>query len=271
MKLINDFRQMNRDMEKITMITAYDCFSAQIAQIANVDTILVGDSLGMVIQGEKTTIGVSIDDIIYHTKAVQNAINDTFVISDMPYMTYHLDINTTKLNAARIMRETRANAIKIEGGSQSRIEVICALNDCEIPVCGHLGLTPQSINMLGEYKVQGKTETEHELMLTQANMIEQAGAFMLVLECVPEELGKKISESLSIPVIGIGAGRYTDGQVMVWHDILGMSNMTPKFVKKYIDLKQIIAQQVGLYVSEVKGEKFPSKEHVYYPFENNKD
>jgi len=264
MKLDN-FKERKKKNEMITMLTAYDYFSGQIAQQCGVDLILVGDSLGMVIKGEASTINVSLDEVVYHTKAVRKGAADTFIIADMPYMTYHLDVNTTKLNAAKLIIEGKANAVKLEGGTDSRIEAIKALIDCQIPVCGHLGLTPQSINMFGDYRLQAKVDAEQEILIQQALAIEAAGAFMLVLECIPEALGKKVSEQLSIPVIGIGAGRFTDGQVMVWHDILGMSDIAPKFVKKYVDLKQIILENVTLYVEEVNEKRFPQKENVYLP------
>jgi 3-methyl-2-oxobutanoate hydroxymethyltransferase len=198
----------------------------------------------MVIQGKKTTIEVTVDEIVYHSKAVRNGATNAFILADMPYMSYHLNINTTKLNASKLMIEGKANAVKLEGGSLSRIEAIKALVDCEIPVCGHLGLTPQSINVFGDYKMQAKSKEEQEKLLQQAKDLENAGAFMLVLECIPEELGKEVSKCLTIPVIGIGAGRDTDGQVLVWHDILGMSDLSPKFSKKHIDLKQVITEAV---------------------------
>lgn len=271
MKKIEDFKRMKQENTPITMLTAYDYSSAQIAEACDTDIILVGDSLGMVFQGKNSTIEVTINDIIYHSKAVKLGANNTFIIADMPYMSYHLDINTSKLNAAKLMIETKANAVKIEGGSDSRIQVIEALIDCEIPVCGHLGLTPQSINIFGDYKVQAKEEKAQQKLIEQAKRLEAAGAFMLVLECIPEALAKTVSESLNIPTIGIGAGRYTDGQVMVWHDILGLSNLTPKFVKKYIDLKQIISENVKEYIDDVKNNKFPQKENVYFPIKNNRD
>lgn len=267
MKHIVDFIKMKKESMPITMLTAYDYMSGVICQVSGVDIILVGDSLGMVFQGKTNTISVSVDDIVYHSKIVRKGADNTFVIADMPYGSYHLNLYDTKKNALKIMIEGQANAVKIEGGSQNRIDVIKSLVDCEIPVCGHLGLTPQSINKFGDYKVQGKDENSSDLIFKQAKEIEQAGSFMLVLECIPERLGKEISETLNIPVIGIGAGRYTDGQVMVWNDILGLSNLTPKFVKKYVDLKSVIETNVKSYLDEVKENKFPSKNNVYYPIE----
>ena len=268
MKSIKNFYAMKNTNDKIVMLTGYDYSAGMIAESCGIDIILVGDSLGMVVQGKKSTIEVSLEDIITHTKSVRSAARDTFIIADMPYMSYHLDHNTTKQNAAKIMIATGANAVKIEGGTQTRLDAIKAIIDCEIPVCGHLGLTPQSINIFGDYKVQARSQTDQDTLLQQAIDLEKAGAFMLVLECIPEALGQIVTQTISIPTIGIGAGRYTDGQVMVWHDILGLSDLTPKFVKKYIDLKQIIADNVLNYISDVKETRFPDIENVYYPIEN---
>ena len=268
MKQISDFYAMKSNREPIVMLTAYDYFSGQMAEQSQVDIILVGDSLGNVIQGEGTTIGVTVNQIVYHSKATRKGAPNTFIIADMPYMSYHVSSEQTKQNAAKIMINSKVNAVKLEGGGESRIESIKALVDCEIPVCGHLGLTPQSINMLGDFKVQAKDEIHQEILLVQAKDIEMAGAFMLVLECVPEALGELVADSLHIPVIGIGAGRFTDGQVMVWHDILGMSDHLPKFVKKYVDLKQIVNQNVSYYIEDVKKGSFPEKANVYYPIKN---
>ncbi|MCL2063026.1 MAG: 3-methyl-2-oxobutanoate hydroxymethyltransferase [Candidatus Cloacimonetes bacterium] len=265
MLYISDFKKMKEAQKKITMLTAYDYISGHIAEQSNVDIILVGDSLGMVIQGNKTTIDVTLQDMIYHAKAVRKGAMETFILVDMPYMSYHLTLKETKANAARIMIETGANAVKIEGASQSRLDTIKALLDCEIPVCAHLGLTPQSINKFGQYSVQGKSDKAQDCIIKEAKHLEDSGTFMLVLECVPEKLGKAISKEVGIPVIGIGAGRYTDGQVLVWHDLLGLSKMTPKFVKQYSDTKVFIEEGIKRFVSEVKEGHFPSMEQIYYP------
>ncbi|MCK9328386.1 MAG: 3-methyl-2-oxobutanoate hydroxymethyltransferase [Candidatus Cloacimonetes bacterium] len=270
MKHIKDFINMKKNKESITMLTAYDYISAVIAQNCDIDIILVGDSLGMVMQGENSTLGVSLQDIIYHSKIVRKGADNTFIIADMPYSTYHIDLSITKRNAFDIIIQTKANAVKIEGGNQNRLNVISSLVEDEIPVCAHLGMTPQSINRFGSFKVQAKETQEQDELLKQALNVEKAGAFMLVLECVPELIAKQISEELSIPVIGIGAGRYTDGQVMVWHDILGLSNITPKFVKKYIDLNTVIQENVNQYREEVKNKKFPMKQNVYFPIDKDK-
>ena len=263
MKIIKNFFEMKTQQDPIVMLTAYDYISAKICEKSGIDIILVGDSLGMVFQGNKSTLSVTIEDMIYHGKAVRKGASETFLLVDMPYMSYHLDIKTSKANAARIMIETEANALKIEGGSSSRIDVIKALIDCEIPVVAHLGLTPQSINLLGEYKVQGKDSESQEEIIEKALLLESAGAFMLVLECVPEELGRKITEQLKIPVIGIGAGRYTDGQVLVWHDLLGLSEISPKFSKQYADVNNVISKAIDSYSKEVKNGIFPDNKNVY--------
>jgi 3-methyl-2-oxobutanoate hydroxymethyltransferase len=265
MLIIDEFYKMKRNGDPIVMVTAYDHFSAIVSETSQVDIILVGDSLGNVIQGRGTTIGVTLEDMIYHLQIVRRAAVNTFIIADMPYSSYHIDLAETKRNAIKLMVETGADAVKLEGGSQSRIDAIKAIIDCEIPVCGHLGLTPQSIRIYGDYRVQARETEQQEILIEQAKAVESAGAFMLVLECIPEELGTKISQMLTIPVIGIGAGRYTDGQVLVWHDLLGMTDEPAKFVKQYINLKQICIDGVSKYKSEVKGKQFPGKINAYFP------
>jgi 3-methyl-2-oxobutanoate hydroxymethyltransferase len=265
MMKINDFLQMKKSGTPIVMLTAYDYISGKIASECKVDIILVGDSLSCVIQGNSSTIGVTIEQMIYHCVIVRKAAQRTFLIADMPYGSYHISTEDTLRNGIKLMLDTSANAVKLEGGTPKRIEVIKALVDAEIPVCGHLGLTPQSLNVMGEYKVQAKATSEQDTLISQAIEVQNAGAFMLVLECIPEELGKKVSSALDIPTIGIGAGRYTDGQVMVWHDILGLSDNPPKFVKKYIDMKQSVSDSVLSYIDDVRKNKFPEKKNVYYP------
>ena len=270
MRNIGYFTKMKNNNTKISMITAYDYSSGKITEAANIDCILVGDSLGMVELGYENTLEVTIDDIIYHTKAVRRGAKDTFIISDMPYMSYHLSLKDTKLNASRLIIEGKANAVKLEGGTKSRLEAISAIVDCEIPVVAHLGLTPQSVNKFGGFKIQGKTNNKYNEILNQALEIQKAGAFMLVLEGIPESLGKEISEKLSIPTIGIGAGRYTDGQVLVWHDILGLSDLDAKFSKKYIDLDLEIKNVLKEFDNDVKNKIFPTIKNVYFPIENEK-
>lgn len=259
------FRKMKEAGQKIAMITAYDYAMAKCFAASEADLILVGDSLGMVVLGYDNTLQVTMADMIHHSAAVRRGAPDSFVITDMPYLSYHLDLNETKANAAKLMIEGRANAVKLEGGSASRIEAIEAIVDCEIPVCGHIGLTPQSVNKFGGYKVQGKTAAAHELIFQEALAVEAAGAFMLVLEGIPELLGSEITAALKIPTIGIGAGRYTDGQVLVCNDLLGYADMRPKFVKNWSDLNTIISSAIDEYTREVKAGSFPSPEYIYYP------
>ncbi|MCF7912156.1 MAG: 3-methyl-2-oxobutanoate hydroxymethyltransferase [Candidatus Cloacimonetes bacterium] len=267
MKSIKKFLQMKKQQEPIVMVTAYDYPSGRYAEAAEIDLILTGDSLGMVILGYTDTLQVTLEDMIHHTRAARRGATDTFLIADMPHMSYHISIENTKINASRLIKEGRANAVKLEGGKSSRLEAIKAIVDCEIPVCAHLGLTPQSINTMGGYRIQGKEEAEYQAILQQALAIEDAGAFMLVLEGIPERLGKEITEKLCIPTIGIGAGRYTDGQVLVYHDLLGMCEFKPKFVKQYANIKDEIISSISKWKAEVKDGTFPAQENIYIPLE----
>lgn len=269
MKNIKDFFKMKKAQERIVMMTAYDYPSGKYVEASGADLILTGDSLGMVVLGYENTLKVTVEDMIHHSRATRRGAGDTFIITDMPHLSYHINISETKRNAARIYREGNANAVKLEGGKPSRLEAIKAIVDCEIPVCAHLGLTPQSIGTMGGYFVQGKEEKEYQMILQQALDIEDAGAFMLVLEGIPEKLGEEITRKLCIPTIGIGAGRHTDGQVLVYHDILGMSDMRPKFVKQYAQLEKEIPQYLKNWTKEVKEGKFPQRKHVYLPEDNN--
>ena len=259
------FIKMKESKDKIVMITAYDYPSASFVQEAKADIILVGDSLGMVVLGYPDTLLVNMEDMIHHSKAARRGAIDTFIVTDMPYRSYHISLTETKRNAFRIIQEGAANAVKLEGGSNNRIEAIKAIVDCEIPVVAHLGLTPQSIQKMGGYVVQGKKSKEYKEILQQSIKIQEAGAFMLVLEGIPEKLGKEISEQLNIPTIGIGAGRFTDGQVLVYHDLLGMYDFQPKFVKQYDNCHKIITSSLEKYVKEVKNMEFPQKKNVYLP------
>ncbi len=270
MQTVKTLKKLKEKGQPITMITAYDYPSAKFAETAGIDTILVGDSLGMTVLGYKNTLQVTIEDIIRHTKAVRRGAENTFIIADMPYATYHISKEKTKENALRIITETQANAVKLEGGSDTRIEAIKDIIDCEIPVVAHLGLTPQSLNKLGGYTIQGKNRDDFIKILEQAKKIEEAGAFMLVLEGIPEMLGKEITQVLSIPTVGIGAGRFCNGQVLVYHDLLGMSDFYPKFVKKYSNIAEITVNSIRNYITDVKNHKFPATENVYYPFEEEK-
>lgn len=262
------FATMKKQGQKIAMVTAYDYAMAKCVAHSGIDLILVGDSLGMVVLGYDNTLQVTMDDLVYHSAAVRRGAPDAYIISDMPYLSYHLGSEKAKRNAAELVVKGKADAVKLEGGSASRLEAIRAIVDIEIPVCAHLGLTPQSVHRFGGYKVQGKSPEEHEEIMLQALAVQEAGAFMLVLEGVPEILGKKITEAVKIPTIGIGAGRWTDGQVLVYHDLLGYSDMQPKFVKSYASLNDEITNALNAYASEVREGLFPAREHIYYPLDN---
>ncbi|WP_045517305.1 3-methyl-2-oxobutanoate hydroxymethyltransferase [Neobacillus niacini] len=263
MKQSTDFLKMKENKEKIVMLTAYDYPSAKQAEQAGVDLILVGDSLGMVVLGYDSTVPVTMEDMIHHTKAVKRGAKDTFIVVDMPFLTYHLSIKDTLVNAGRLIQETGANAVKLEGADEV-LEKISALTKAGIPVCSHLGLTPQSVGVLGGYKVQGKDAKGAMKLLEDAKKCEEAGAFSIVLECVPKQLADEVSKNVSIPIIGIGAGVDVDGQVLVYHDILGYGvERVPKFVKQYYSLNPFIIESIQAYVKEVKAEQFPQDKHSF--------
>ncbi len=259
------FRTMKKDGAKISMVTAYDYSMARCVAASEVDLILVGDSLGMVVLGYDNTLQVSTQDMIYHCAAVRRGAPESFIIADMPFLSYHISLEETKRNAAALITDGGANAVKLEGGTASRLEAINAILDCEVPVCAHIGLTPQSVKRFGGFKVQGKSPEDYEKLFHQALALEQAGVFMLVLEGIPEALGKEISAAVSIPTIGIGAGRYTDGQVLVYHDLLGHGSQIPRFVKTYAALEQEIVSALDSYSQEVRSGVFPNVSNVYYP------
>lgn len=263
MKTTATFKKMKREKEKITMMTAYDAPSAKHLEQAEVDMILVGDSLGMVVLGYDSTIPVTVDDMVLHTKAVKRGARNTFVVTDLPYLSYHADLTETFANAKRLMQEAGANAIKLEGAGEV-IETIAKLTTAGVPVVGHLGLTPQSVAVMGGYKVQGKELEDARALREDAHALEAAGAFALVLECVPDSLAALISEELSIPVIGIGAGVDTDGQVLVYHDVIGYGSAhVPKFVKTYANVSDVIQEAVDRYVHDVKSRQFPENKHRF--------
>ncbi len=268
MKTIHSFREMKKQGEKIVMITAYDYSSGKFVQEAEADIILVGDSLGMVVLGYEDTLQVTMQDMIRHTKATRQGAKDTFIVSDMPYQSYHLSIEETKRNAMKLVVDGKANAVKLEGGNASRLEAIRAIIDCEIPVIAHLGLTPQSIHAFGGFLVQGKKEQDYQRIIIEAKKIEAAGAFMLVLEGIPELLGKEITNMISIPTVGIGAGRFTDGQVLVYHDLLGTFDFKPKFVRQYMKAKEVIPKALKQFTDDVKNNQFPQLENIYKPIKN---
>ncbi|MBA4419251.1 MAG: 3-methyl-2-oxobutanoate hydroxymethyltransferase [Syntrophus sp. (in: bacteria)] len=249
--------------EKLTMLTAYDYVCAGIVDDAGIDSILVGDSLGQVVLGYPSTIPVTVDEMIHHTKAVSRGVKRALVVIDMPFMSYHESIEQARRNAGRMIKESGASAVKLEGGVIMK-EVIKALVDIEIPVMGHIGLTPQSINRMGGYKVQGKGE-EAKRLIDDAKAVEEAGAFAVVLECVPRELAKEITGMISIPTIGIGAGPDCDGQVLVIHDLLGiLEGFRPKFVKTYMNLRQEMDSAVKSYIKEVQEGAFPDDSRSFH-------
>ncbi len=264
-KNVHSFRDLKAAGTKITMVTAYDYAMARCVAASEIDLILVGDSLGMVVLGYENTLKVTLHDMISHTAAVRRGAPQSFVIADLPYMSYHLGRDDTKANAAALIIEGGADAVKLEGGSGERLEAISAILECEIPVCAHIGLTPQSVRRFGGFRVQGKSPEAHETLLRQALALEKAGVFMLVLEGIPEGLGKEISQSVTIPTIGIGAGRHTDGQVLVYHDLLGHSDLLPKFVRSYATLNADITAALNRYCAEVRAGAFPGHENVYHP------
>jgi 3-methyl-2-oxobutanoate hydroxymethyltransferase len=263
---IHALRKMKNEGNPISMVTAYDYPSAILAEEAGIDILLVGDSLGNVVLGYETTLPVTLDDIVYHTRAVARGASGTMIVADMPFMTYGASREHTLLNAARIMREGGAQAVKLEGGEEISAEVK-ALVSAGIPVMGHIGLTPQSVHQLGGYRVQGKTEEDAARLLQDAIELEKAGAFAIVLELVTEQVAAQITKTLSIPVIGIGAGRYCDGQVLVFHDLLQYSSpyFEKKFVKTYADIGTTIRGAIEGFVQDVKTRAFPAEEHVFQP------
>ncbi|AJD91279.1 3-methyl-2-oxobutanoate hydroxymethyltransferase [Jeotgalibacillus malaysiensis] len=263
MKTTADFLKMKQNGEKITMVTAYDYPSAKAAEEAVTDMILVGDSLGMVVLGYNSTVPVTIDDMIHHAKAVRRGAKNTFIVVDMPFMTYHLSREETLKSAARIMQESGADAVKVEGAGNV-LPMIEALIESGIPVMAHLGLTPQSAGVLGGFKVQAKTADQARQLISDAKACEKVGAFSVVLECIPQQITEKVSAECDIPTIGIGAGVQADGQVLVFHDLVGFGDhRVPKFVKKYTEVYPDIAGAIRQYNKEVKAEAFPTEAHSF--------
>ena len=261
---VPSIKAMKGEGEKITMLTAYDTPFARILDEAGIDILLIGDSVGSVVAGYPNTLPVTIEEMIYHTKAVVRGTGHALVVIDMPFMSYQISIEDAKRNAGRMIKESGAEAVKLEGGVNMK-GVIKAITDIDIPVMGHIGLTPQSIHQMGGYKVQGKVEEQKRKVMEDAIAVEEAGAFSLVLECIPTELATEITGRLSIPTIGIGAGVHCDGQVLVIHDVLGLlGDFRPKFVKSYADLRTIISQAVTEYRDEVRNAKFPTEEHTFH-------
>ena len=260
---ITEIKEMKQKKEKIPMLTAYDYVTAQMVDEAGVPLILVGDSLGMVMLGYESTIPVTMEEMIHHTKAVVRGAKKALIIGDMPFMSYHISVSDALHNAAKFIQEGGAQAVKLEGG-EVVAEKVRRLVDCGIPVMGHIGLTPQSIHQLGGFKVQGKAVEEAKKLLNDARVLEDAGAFAIVLECTPASLSKLITQKLVIPTIGIGAGPDCDGQVQVISDLLGLyTEFVPRHAKQYARLAGEIKTAVSSYISEVKSLSFPTMEHSY--------
>lgn len=271
MKTTSDFLKMKEQQEKIVMMTAYDYPAAKFAQEAGVDMILVGDSLGMVVLGYDSTMRVTVDDMVHHAKAVRRGAKDSFIVVDMPFGSYHGDLNETLKTAVHMLQQTNANALKVEGGDDV-VDVIRKLTFAGIPVVAHLGLLPQSAGVLGGYKVQGKTMEQAEKLIQDAIAVQEAGACAVVLECIPHQLAKIVSEQLIIPTIGIGAGVDADGQVLVYHDLLQFGNHhLPKFVHTFAQVGPVIEQGVKDYVQAVKAKTFPSLQHSFTMKESELD
>jgi 3-methyl-2-oxobutanoate hydroxymethyltransferase len=251
--------------EKIVALTAYDYPTAKILDESGVDLILVGDTVGMVVLGYENTIPVTMEEMIHHTKAVTRAVRRALVIGDMPYFSFHQTEELTIANASRFLKEAGARGVKVEGASRRRLKIIEAMVEAEIPVMGHIGLTPQSILHLGQFKVRGAEDEEERRILDEAQKLERSGVFAVILECIPQDLAKDITAKLKVPTIGIGAGLHCDGQILVFHDLVGYSDGTsPKFVKRYADLQTVISRAVRAYGDEVRKGVFPDESHSYH-------
>ena len=260
---VKSFQEAKENNRKISMLTAYDYSMAKMVDAAGIDSVLIGDSLGMVFQGHESTLPVTVDEIIYHTKAVARGVKNALIVADMPFLSYHISKEEAVRNAGRMIKEGGAEAVKIEGGALFT-ETIKAIVDAQIPVMGHIGLTPQSVNAFGGFKVQGRDEQSAKRLLEDAKLLEKAGVFAITLECIPDKLAQLITKSVSIPTIGIGAGKDCDGQVLVINDMLGMfSDFVPKFVKQYAKLNVEITAAVRSYASDVKEGRFPADEHTF--------
>lgn len=260
---VTSFQQQKNAGDKITMLTCYDYSMAKLMDQAEINMLLVGDSLGQVMLGYENTLPVTIEDMIHHTRAVARGASKAFVLADLPFMSYQISVQDAVLNAGRLIKEGRAHGVKLEGGTKVCPQ-IKAIVEASIPVCGHIGLTPQSVNEFGGFKVQGKTEAAARQLIADAKAVEAAGAFMIVLEGVPAKLAEIVTKEINIPTIGIGAGPGCDGQVLVYQDMLAIfSDFTPKFVKQFAQVGEIMQQAFRDYITEVKEGSFPAKEHTY--------
>lgn len=263
MKTITAFKAAKQKGEKLSMLTAYDYTTAKLVEEAGIDSILVGDSLGMVMLGYENTLSVTMEDMIHHSAAVAKGAKNTLVVTDMPFMSYQTSVYDAVVNAGRIIKEGHADAVKLEGGVEFA-EHISAITKASIPVMAHIGMTPQSVNAFGGFKVQGKSIEAAKKLIEDAKAVEEAGAFAVVMECVPAALAKYISEILTIPTIGIGAGADCDGQVLVYQDMLSMfSDFTPKFVKVFGEIGEAMKKSFAQYDKEVKSGEFPAEEHIF--------
>lgn len=261
---IPDLAKMKQKNKKITMLTAYDFPMSSFLERAQIDIILVGDSLGNVILGYENTVPVGMNEMVHHVKAVNRGRKKSLLIADMPFMSFNVTARKTIINAGRLIKEAGADAVKLEGASSSILKIIKAVVKAGIPVMGHVGLTPQTVTMLGGYKVQGRSDKQAKDIINQSLALEKAGCFAIVLECVPEKLAALITKKLKIPTFGIGAGKYCDGQVLVTYDMLGLGvGFTPKFVKKYADLSKQIEKAIESFKRDVKNGKFPSQKQSF--------
>lgn len=257
------FKEAKSQGKKLTMLTAYDYSMAKIIDASGINGILIGDSLGMVIKGDEDTLAVTVDEIIYHTKAVKKGAQNALIVSDMPFLSYHTSIEDAIYHAGRMVKEGGAHAVKLEGGANV-LPQVRAIVAAQIPVMGHLGLTPQSVNAFGGFKVQGKSEETAKQLIADAVALEEAGAFSIVLEGIPAKVAELITKAVSIPTIGIGAGRACDGQILVYQDMLGMfDNFIPKFVKQYASVGKIMGEAIGMYIEEVEKGLFPEDKHTF--------
>ncbi|KTD58516.1 3-methyl-2-oxobutanoate hydroxymethyltransferase [Legionella sainthelensi] len=260
---IHDFKRKKEEQQKIVMVTCYDYPSACIVSESNIDCVLVGDSVAMAVHGHETTIMATIEMMVLHTQAVARGLTQQFLISDLPFLSHKTSLAQTVENVKSLLR-SGAHAVKIEGADADTCQTISYLVNAGVPVMGHIGLTPQSIHQLGGYKIQGRNPEQAETLIQQALRLEEAGCFAVVIECVPQPLAQAITQSLRIPTIGIGAGSDTDGQVLVWHDMLGLqTDFNPKFVKRYIQGKEMLLNALNAYAQQVQQVSFPASEHAF--------
>lgn len=262
-KSISTFREAKNSGNKISMLTAYDYSMAKLMDSCGIDGILIGDSLGMVCLGYKDTLSVTMEDMIHHTKAVSRGAKDALIVADMPFMSYQTSVYDAVTNAGRLVKEAGAEAVKLEGGAEV-YDQIKAIVKAQIPVMGHIGLTPQSVNIFGGFKVQGKAEESARKIINDAKLLEEAGVFAITLECIPAALSKIITESVSVPTIGIGAGSDCDGQILVYQDMLNMfSDLKPKFVKQFANVGDLMKEGISDYIKEIQLGTFPAQEHSF--------